>query len=160
MEMKQYTERTWQSAFTREQDGRRLMTVIYSGHATRKEAEICACRQSGRYDNVVSIDVTPIDHVYDYEDCGEDVYNSYMWHLDGSFAARPGQEVTSEIYQYMMDCLPPFRLPKTEQTTGYSAGFLVGEPYDSDQDGRLRYPAFAKSGEHYFFLGYLPREAA
>ena len=155
-EIKSYTERTWQSAFTRLTDGCRQMTVIYSGHGTRQEAEACACCHAGRYDDVVSIDVTPIDHSYEYEYCGEDVYNGYMWHLDGSFAARPGQEVTPEIYNHMLDCLPPISLPRTPETAGYSAGFLAGEPYDCDPEtGRTRYAAFAKRNGHCFFLGYL-----
>ena len=156
-EIKSYTERTWQSAFTRMTDGRRLMTVVYSGHSTQQEAETCARRHAGRYDDVVSIDVTPIDHSHEYEYCGEDVYNGYMWHLDGSFAARPGQEVTPEIYNHMLDCLPPISLPRTPETAGYSAGFLVGEAYDSDpKTGKARYAAFARSCGRCFFLGYLP----
>ncbi len=156
-EIKSYTERTWQSAFTRMVDDRRLMTVVYSGHSTQQEAEACARRYAGCYDDVVSIDVTSIDHSYEYEYCGKDVYNGYMWRLDGNFAARPGQEVTPEIYHHMLDCLPPLSLPRTPETAGYSAGFLVGEANDSDPEtGKARYAAFARSGDRCFFLGYLP----
>lgn len=157
IEMKSYTERTWQNAFTRMADGRRLMTVVYSGHSTQQEAETCARHHARRYDDVVSIDVTPIDHSYEYEYCSEDVYNGYAWHLDGSFAAHPRQEVTPEIYRQMLDCLPPLSLPRTPETAGCSAGFLVGEAYDSDpRTGKARYAAFGRSGDRCFFLGYLP----
>lgn len=151
---KTFTERTWQSAFTRASNGQ---TIIYSGHNTRQEAETSARYHASHYDDVVSIDVTPIDHSYDYEYCGEDVYNCYMWHLDGSFAARPGQEVTPEIYDEMLNGMPPISLPRTPETAGYSTGFLVGEAYDFDpKTGKARYAAFVRSGDRCFFLGYLP----
>lgn len=157
IETKAYAERTWQSAFTRAVDGRRKITVVYSGHSTQQEAETCARRHAGRYDDVVSIDVTPIDHSYEYEYCGEDVYNGYMWHLDGRFAARPGQEVTPEIYQSMLDVVPPIRLPRTPETAGYEAGYLMGEAHDADPEtGKPRYLAFARSGESCYYLGLLP----
>ena len=151
---KSYTERTWQSAFTRASNGQ---TILYSWYSTQQEAETSARYYASRYDDVVSIDVTPIDRSYDYEYCGEDVYNSYMWHLDGNFAARPGQEITPAIYNHMLNCMPPISLPRTPETAGYSAGFLVGEAYDFDpKTSKARYAAFARSGDRCFFLGYLP----
>ena len=156
-EIRTYAERTWQSAFVRRIDGRRETIVVYSGHSTQQEAEAAAQRSAGRYDDVESINATPVDHSYEYEYCGETVYNGYMWHLDGSFAAHPGQEVTPEIYRQMLDCLPPLSLPRTPETAGYSAGFLVGEPHDSDpKTGKTRYAAFGRSGDRCFFLGYMP----
>ena len=153
---KSYTVRTWQSSFTRMVDGVAVKTVVYSGHDTRQSAEYSAARASSRYDNVVAVDVTPVDHSYAYEDCGEDVYNAYQWHFDGNFSAKPGQQVTPEIYQTMLDCMPPFSLPRIPETQEYEAGFLVGEPHHHDGQGRAHYAAFARNGNSCFFLGYLP----
>ncbi|MBR6570411.1 MAG: hypothetical protein IKK75_08170 [Clostridia bacterium] len=153
---KSYTVRTWQSAFERIVDGSRVLTVVYSGHDTRESAEYSAARAAARYDNVVSVTATPVDHVYEYEYCGEDVYDGYRWHLDCNFSAKPGQEVTPEIYHNMLDCMPPLSLPRLPETQGYIAGFLVGEPHDHDERGRALYAAFGRTGERCFFLGYLP----
>lgn len=154
-ETRSYTIRNWQSSFTRMVDGSPVMTVVYSGHDTRESAEYSAARASSRYDDVIAVEATPVDRVYEYEYCGEDVYDNYRWHLDGSFAAKPGQEVTPEIYQNMFDCLPPHDLPRLPETQGYTAGFLVGEAYDH-VNGKAIYAAFGRCGERCFFLGYLP----
>lgn len=153
--MKSYTVRSWQSSFTRLVDGSPVMTVVYSNHDTRESAEYSAARVSSRYDGVISVEATPVDRVYEYEYCGDDVYDGYSWHKDGAFAANPGQEVTPEIYRYMFDCLPPRSLPRIPETQGYAAGFLVGEPHDQ-VNGKTVYAAFGRCGEQCFFIGYLP----
>lgn len=155
-EMKSYTVRNWISSFVRLVDGQRVEHVVYSGHETQESAEYSAARASSRYDDVVEVKATPVDHVYEYEYCGEDVYDNYRWHLDRSFAAKPGQEVTPEIYENMFDCLPPHSLPRLPETKGYFAGFLVGEPNHHDERGRAHYAAFGKRDGRCFFLGYLP----
>ena len=153
--MKSYTVRSWQSSFTRLVNGSPVMTVVYSNHDTRESAEYSAARASSRYDGVIAVEATPVDRVYEYEYCGDDVYDGYRWHKDGSFSANPGQEVTPEIYQDMFDCLPPRRLPHIPETQGYTAGFLVGEPHDH-ANGKAVYAAFGRCGERCFFIGYLP----
>lgn len=153
--MKSYTVRSWQSSFTRLVDGSPVMTVVYSNHDTRESAEYSAARASSRYDGVISVEATPVDRVYEYEYCGDDVYDGYRWHKDGVFAANPGQEVTPEIYRDMFDCLPPRRLPRIPETQEYATGFLVGEPHDH-VNGNAVYAAFGRCGERCFFLGYLP----
>lgn len=37
----------------------------------------------------------------------EGVYTKEQWHKDGSFNAFPGQEVSREVYDEMLDVLPP-----------------------------------------------------
>lgn len=153
--MKSYTVRKWQSSFTRMVDGSPVLTVVHSGHDTRESAEHSAARTASRYDNIIAVEATPVDHVYEYEYCGDDVYDGYRWHLDRSFAARPGQEVTPEIYENMFDCLPPLNLPRLPETRGYTAGFLVGEPNDH-VNGEAVYAAFGRRDGRCFFIGYLP----
>ena len=153
--MKSYTVRKWQSTFTRTVDGSKVMTVVYSDHDTKESAEYSAARASSRYDNVISVEAMPVDHVYEYEYCGEDVYNAYNWHLDRTFSAKPGQEVTPEIYERMFDCLPPLELPHLPETQGFTGGFLVGEPQDH-VNGKAVFAAFGRCGKRCFFLGYLP----
>lgn len=87
------------------------------------------------------------DHPYTNED----------WARDESFAAAPGQEVTSEIYEYMLNVMPPIRLPRCKRTEGFIAGFMMGEPTSTDMStGKNLFSAFAKSGEHHYFIGLLP----
>ena len=93
-------------------------------------------------------DMWPVpDHPYTNDD----------WARDESFAAAPGQEVTQQIYEYMLDVMPPIRLPRCKRTEGFIAGFMMGEPTSTDLDtGKSLYSAFANSGEHYYFIGLLP----
>lgn len=85
------------------------------------------------------------------------IYTREDWHRDGTFKAVPGQEVAEEIYEEMRDALPPYRLPRTPETAEYSAGYLVGEPYDCDpQTYKTRYMAFARRGGRCYYLGLLP----
>lgn len=154
--MKSYTVRSWISSFVRLVDGQRIEHVVYSGHDTQESAEYSAARAAARYDDVVAVNATPADRVYEYEYGGEGVYDGYQWHLDRSFSAKPGQEVTEEIYHNMLDCMPPLSLPRIPETQGYIAGFLMGEPDHHDERGRACYAAFGRTGGKCFFLGYLP----
>ena len=155
-ETRTYTVRSWTSSFTRLVNGSPVMTVVYSNHESKESAEYSAARASSRYDGVIVVEATPFDRVYEYEYCGDDVYDAYRWHLDRTFAAKPGQEVTPEIYSQMLDVLPPLSLPRLPETQGCSAGFLVGEPDHHDEYGRAFYAAFGKREGRCFFLGYLP----
>ena len=84
-------------------------------------------------------------------------YTGEDWARDESFAAAPGQEVTEEIYNQMLDCMPPIRLPRCKRTQGYTAGFLMGEPTSSDlTTGKSLFSAFGKCGGRYYFIGLLP----
>ena len=84
-------------------------------------------------------------------------YTGDDWTRDGSFAAAPSQEVSPEIYEDMLDCLPPLRLPRCPRTEGYSSGFLLGEPTTTDPEtGANLYSAFGKRGGRCYFIGLLP----
>lgn len=83
------------------------------------------------------------------------VYDLSRWQSDGSFSASPGQEVSHDVYQQMIECLPPLSLPRLTETKGFEAGFLLGEPYDH-VNGRAVYAAFGRRDGRCFFLGYLP----
>ena len=86
------------------------------------------------------------------------IYTRIDWRNDGNFKASPGQEIEEGIYEQMLNCMPPYRLPRNEQTAGFIAGFLMGEPYDSDPEtGRTRYAAFGRRDGKFYFLGYMPK---
>lgn len=81
-----------------------------------------------------------------------EIYTAEAWANDGTFKAAPGQEITEEIYNQMLNCLPPKTLPrsKAEQALqDYSipirAGFMMGEPYSTGRDGRELYLAFGSN---------------
>ena len=91
-------------------------------------------------------------------------YTMEQWRADGTFQAEPGQEITQEIYEEMLNCMPPGSLPRetTRQAMDkYSipvnAGFLMGEPYTSDSKGNNLFYAFGmarrEKTEHYYYLG-------
>ena len=84
------------------------------------------------------------------------VYDSDDWTRDETFSAVPGQEVTREIYDHMLNCMPPLHLPHCRRTQGFTAGFMMGEPTSSDKAGRLLYSAFGRVGERCYFIGLLP----
>lgn len=83
------------------------------------------------------------------------VYTREDWQRDRVFSARPGQLISEEIYDDMLNCMPPYHLP--EETRGMvSAGFLMGEPAASDQRGALYHAFGSKSGKH-IYLGLYNR---
>ena len=53
---------------------------------------------------------------------------------DFSSFADPGDEIDEETFYYFLEVLPPARMTKY--------GFLVGEPYDHDNEGKPLYAAF------------------
>ena len=86
------------------------------------------------------------------------IYTRFDWRNDNTFKAAHGQEIEEEIYNHMLNCMPPHTLPKNELTSGYIGGFLVGEPYDFDPEyGCLRYAAFGRRNGKFYFIGYMPR---
>ena len=66
--------------------------------------------------------------------------------------AKPGDEIDEEIYFYFLEVLPPAKM------TGY--GFLVGEPYDHNEDNKPLYaafynkPAYDKPDDRYYYGGH------
>jgi hypothetical protein len=51
-------------------------------------------------------------------------------------------EIDEENFDYMLGTLPPAAM------TGL--GFLAGEPFDHDRNGRPRFSAYAKIGDRFF----------
>lgn len=91
------------------------------------------------------------------------IYTMENWKNDRTFNADPGQEITAEIYEEMLNCMPPKDLPTGKARQALSdynvpvhAGFLMGEPHSCDKDGQL-YLAFGMNdygkGKKYYFLG-------
>lgn len=78
------------------------------------------------------------------------LYTMEQWKKDKSFNATAGQEITPEVYNEMLNTVPPKSLPHYITDTG----FLMGEPHDS-KNGKLRYKAFVKRGTRYYYLGLL-----
>lgn len=86
-----------------------------------------------------------------------EIYTREQWAADRNFSAKVGQEVEEDIYEQMLDCLPPLRLPRE---CGYSAGFRVGEPYIHEQSAKTgewlaHYAAFGKKDGKCYFLGHM-----
>lgn len=88
------------------------------------------------------------------------IYTMENWREDGTFSAAAGQEVEEVIYEEMLNVLPPLRLPQEAKNGGYTAGFMVSEPYCSERSKStgqylVHYSAFGKKGGKYYFLGYM-----
>lgn len=100
----------------------------------------------------------------------EKIYTLQNWEHDRDFRAEAGQEITEEVYNRMLECMPPLSLPreKAEQALhDYSipvhGGFLMGEPHStSPKSGKPLYLAFGMhdygKGKHFFYLGLSVRE--
>lgn len=91
------------------------------------------------------------------------IYDKASWELDGSFSADAGQEISEEVYNDMLNCMPPLTLPngKAEQALQdydipVHSGFLMGEPHSHDKGGAL-FLAFGMNdygkGKRYYYLG-------
>lgn len=83
----------------------------------------------------------------------EGVYTKEQWHKDGSFNAFPGQEVSREVYDEMLDVLPPLSLPIELRSRGFK-GFMVGEPKSSNSKG-LTFDTFVRMGWRCYYQGAL-----
>lgn len=99
-----------------------------------------------------------------------DVYTMKTWKKDGTFKAEPGQEITEQIYNTMLNCLPPKTLPQgkaREALDDYGipvhAGFLMGQEDSTGPDGKPLYMAFGMnnygSGARFYYLGLAPAQA-
>ena len=96
------------------------------------------------------------------------IYDMKDWENAGTFSAKPGQQITAEVYEELLNTLPPLNLPReTARRALHSygvpvhAGFLMGEPTSADREGPL-YHAFGSNdygkGPKYFYLGLSHRE--
>ena len=88
-----------------------------------------------------------------------DIYTLKQWETDRNFKAQPGQEITEAVYEEMLNCAPPLKLPREKvrqalqdyKITVY-AGFLMGEPHSSDRNGQY-FLAFGANGKRFYYLG-------
>ena len=94
----------------------------------------------------------------------ECIYTMQEWENDRKFRAVPGQEITAEVYDHMLNAMPPKSIPQEkarqaleEYQIPVHAGFLMGEPHSTDRDGKQLYLAFGMNdygkGKHYYYLG-------
>ena len=95
--------------------------------------------------------------LYTNEDVERAIYTMEQWEKDGSFSATVGQEVSEDVYEQMLNGLPPLRLPKE---SGYFSGFRMGEAYTHEQSettGEVlsHHAAFGKRDGKYYFIGHL-----
>lgn len=100
------------------------------------------------------------------------IYTMKQWVKDGIFNAQPGQEISEEVYNLMLNCLPPKTLPSETARIALEvynipvhAGFLMGEPDSCNEDGKQLYLAFGmndygsgtlRKDPHYYYLGLSP----
>lgn len=90
------------------------------------------------------------------------VYDTKAWETDKSLNAADGQEISEDVYNEMMNVVPPLKLPASAiegarefYSINITAGFLAGEPATCDNLGLL-YRAFGTSNEHrFYYLGLL-----
>ena len=91
------------------------------------------------------------------------IYTMEQWQKDRDFKAEPGQEISADVYDEMLNAMPPLSMPKETARAALRGlnipvhtGFLMGEPTDSSPQGLL-YRAFGMNdygkGKHYYYLG-------
>lgn len=91
------------------------------------------------------------------------IYDMDAWKAAGTWTAEPGQEITPEVYDAMLNVTQPLTLPRNKAEQALQdyqipvhAGFLMGEEDSSDENGAL-YLAFGMNnygkGKHYYYLG-------
>lgn len=85
-----------------------------------------------------------------------DTYTRADWERSGTFNARPGQSITADVYDEMLNCMPPYSLPRDLRRDGHTKGFLMGEPSSSDAHGLL-YMAFVRHGLRHYYYGLVHR---
>ena len=64
---------------------------------------------------------------------------------------NPGDQIDSELFYYFLEVLPPAAM--------LSGGFLVGEPYNTDENGNFQYDCFYEMDRKYFYKGLITRKA-
>lgn len=79
------------------------------------------------------VEPLPIFTMEDWKDC-----NSILLRL------KPGQRVEDDVYEELMNAVPPVRTSK---------GSWVGEAYDSDENGRGRYMFFQRDSGVWVYQG-------
>ena len=79
------------------------------------------------------------------------MYTREDWAKDGSFSAKPGQEIHPEVFEELRNGVPPLSLPRSLRKVGFS-GFLMGEPYSCNEKGPV-YMAFIRANGHFFYYG-------
>lgn len=85
------------------------------------------------------------------------MYTREDWQRDRNFSAAAGQEIDPEIYDEMLDALPPVSLPRQLRAQGLR-GFMMGEPHDFEPGtGRTRYMAFTRRNGHCYYEGLFTR---
>ena len=99
------------------------------------------------------------------------IYTMKDWEAAGSFDAEPGQEIEAEVYEQMLNCIPPKSIPSETAHKALEvyripvhAGFLMGEPHSTGKDGLTLYLAFGmndygsgtRKDPHYYYLGLSP----
>lgn len=99
------------------------------------------------------------------------IYTMKDWKAAGSFNAEPGQEIEADVYNEMLNCMPPKTIPSKTARIALEvykipvhAGFLMGEPHSTDKDGLELYLAFGMNDfgsgtrrePHYYYLGLTP----
>ena len=121
--------------------------------STRPEAEAEAARRVDQLGGRSYTIAEPVNPVYTME----------AWQHDVNFKAYAGQEVTEDIYRRMYNSLLPLDLTEeraAEIRNKYGAeietGFLMAEPYGSNESG-LTYLCFGRSGGKCYFFGEVNR---
>ena len=107
---------------------------------------------------------------YDFIDSQQEpgLYDMTDWKNAGTFSAQPGQEISGEVYEEMLNTVPPISLPReTAERALHSygipvhAGYLMGEPYTNDNNGPL-FHAFGMNdygkGKKFYYLGLSHQE--
>lgn len=98
-----------------------------------------------------------------------EIYTMEQWVRDGEFMAKPGQQITEEVYETMYNKLPPLDLPtgKAEYSlqclnVPVHEGFLMGGSVGSGEKNEKLYYAFAKNnygkGDKFYYIGLSPKE--
>lgn len=80
-------------------------------------------------------------------------YTMDDWRNDRDFSALPGQEISEEIFDEWLDCLPPLSIPRSAEY----CGFLCSEPVRHDSAGAL-YHAFGSKSGRFYYLGLMHAE--
>lgn len=98
-----------------------------------------------------------------------EIYTMNAWNQDKDFRADPGQEITEEVYENLLNIGPPLSLPRkaasralSEYRLPIAAGFMLGEPAKDSPEGRAMYAAFGmyhcRGGARYYYLGLSERD--
>lgn len=94
-------------------------------------------------------------------------YEQYLYYgaMDARrrFQGEAGQEISADVYEEMLNVMPPERLPRSKARQALQdydipvhAGFLMGEPHSTNKDGDALFLAFGMNdygkGKKYYYL--------